>query len=62
MGVYSPHTHTHRTACFTRLEELCETLQVMRDRLEQIWTDKGGRLDQILQLRVHEDDTEKVRV
>ena len=33
----------------------------MRDRLEQMWTDKGGRLDQILQLRVHEDDTEKVR-
>lgn len=47
-------------ACFTRLEELCNTLQLMRDRLERMWTEKGGRLDQILQLRVYENDTEQV--
>ena len=48
------------SACFTRLEELCSGLQTMRDRLETVWEEKGGRLDQILQLRVYENDSDQV--
>ena len=34
----------------------------LRNRLEQMWTQKGIKLDQILQLRVYENDVEQVCV
>ena len=55
-----PSPNADFTACFSRLEEMCSGLQGMRERLEVLWKEKGTRLDQLLQLRVYENDSEKV--
>ena len=38
------------------------SLWEMRNKMEQVWTQKGIRLDQVLQLRVYENDVEQVHV
>lgn len=35
------------TDFFNRIDELCGTLQSTRGRLQQIWDEKGGKLDQV---------------
>ncbi len=35
------------TDFFNRIDELCGTLQSTRGRLQQLWEEKGGKLDQV---------------
>ena len=48
------------TACFNHIDELCGILQSTRERLQQLWDGKGAKLDQVLQLRIFENDTRQL--
>ena len=48
-------------ACFTYMEDLCSSLQDTRNRLERTWEKKGAQLDRILQIRIYESESEKLR-
>ena len=47
-------------ACFSHLEEMCSCLQSMQAQLQRMWDEKGARLDQVVQLRKYEHDSEQV--
>ena len=52
--------HVTLTACFNHIDELCGILQSTRERLQQLWDGKGAKLDQVLQLRIFENDTRQL--
>ena len=47
-------------ACFARLDEMCSCLQSMQVQLQRMWDGKGAKLDQIVQLRKYEYDSNQV--